>query len=46
MGRSNQREVDGALTSISLNTFGIMVTDQRGEAPSFDEVTVDDSDWF
>jgi len=46
MGRSNQREVDGALTSVSLNTFGIMVLDQRGEAPSFDEVTVDDSDWF
>tara|TARA_R110000765_G_scaffold84868_2_gene163930 strand:- start:1834 stop:3045 length:1212 start_codon:yes stop_codon:yes gene_type:complete len=46
MGRSNQREVDGALTSVSLNTFGIMVIDQRGESPSFDEVTVDDSDWF
>ena len=46
MGRSNQREVDGALTSVSLNTFGIMVLDQRGEAPSFDEVTADDSDWF
>ena len=46
MGRSNQREVDGALASVSLNTFGIMVLDQRGEVPSFDEVTVDDSDWF
>lgn len=46
MGRSNQREVDGVLTNVSLNTFGILVTDQRGEAPSFDEETLDDSDWF
>jgi hypothetical protein len=46
MGRSNQREVDGELTNISLNTFGILVTDQRGEAPVFDDANLDDSDWF
>jgi hypothetical protein len=46
MGRTNQREVDGVLTTVSLNTFGIMVTDKRGETPVFDDASEDDSDWF
>jgi len=45
LGRTNQREVNGEMSSVSLNVFGILVVNQRGEAPEFDEST-DDGDWF
>jgi len=45
LGRTNQREVDGELTPISLNVFGIYVVDLRGQ-PLEDEETVDEEDWF
>jgi hypothetical protein len=45
LGRTNQREVDGELSSVSLNVFGVLVADRRGEAPETDE-SVNDEDWF
>lgn len=45
IGRTNQREVDGELSSVSLNVFGVLVADRRGEAPETDE-SVNDEDWF
>jgi hypothetical protein len=46
VGRTSQREVDGELTSVSLNTFGIYVVDKRGQPLEYEDADEDDGDWF
>jgi hypothetical protein len=48
IGRTSQREMDdGELSSVSINTFGIIVTDRRGNPVEYDGKSEEDNDdWF
>lgn len=48
VGRTSQRELDdGELSSVSINTFGVIVTDRRGNPVEYDgDVEEENDDWF
>ena len=48
VGRTSQREMDdGELSSVSINTFGLIVTDRRGNPVEYaGETEEGNDDWF
>jgi|GEM_PF-4880606 len=49
VGRTSQREMDdGSLSAVSVNTFGVLVTNRRGNPVEYDGDSADEDngDWF
>lgn len=48
VGRTSQREVDGELSAVSINVFGIIVVDRRGNPVEYDDSDAesDIDDWL
>ena len=47
VGRTSQREMDGELSNVSINTFGVIVLDRRGNPVEFEGgESEDNEDWF